>query len=118
MTEQMHTPTDATPGPWRVEEGTTLVWGACNSDDLSTRGMGYPITECRITPSASWAKGPSADEGEANARLIAAAPDLLEALKAQIEAHRLLCEAAGLDQQAHLDGTAQARAALSQQVQS
>jgi hypothetical protein len=43
------------------------------------------------------------------------APDagLVEALRAQIDAHRMLCEAAGLDEQAHLDGTAQARAALS-----
>jgi hypothetical protein len=66
-----------TPGPWRVEEGTTLVWGACNPDDSTTRGMGYPILECRITPSGSWAKKPWADEGEANAHLVAALPDLL-----------------------------------------
>jgi hypothetical protein len=37
---------------------------------------------------------------------------LRDALCVQIEAHRLLCKAAGLDEQAHLDGTAQARAAL------
>lgn len=69
-----------TPGPWRVETETTLVWGACNSDDQTTRGMGYPIADCRTAPSGSWASGPSEDEGEANARLIAAAPDLLAAL--------------------------------------
>ncbi len=69
-----------TPGPWRIEEGTTLVWGHCNSDDLSDRGMGYPIAEARITPISNWALGrPDADAGEANARLIAAAPDLMEA---------------------------------------
>lgn len=70
-----------TKGPWRVEEGTTLVWGACNPDDLTNYGMGYPVAECRITPISSWAKGPDSDEGEANARLIAAAPDLLEVAK-------------------------------------
>ena len=59
---------DATPGPWRVEQDTTLIWGACNSDDTSNRGMGYPIAECRITAMSSWAKGPDADAGEANAR--------------------------------------------------
>ena len=67
---------DATPGPWRVEQGTTLIWGHCNPDDASNRGMGYPVSECRITPTSSWAKGPDADAGEGNARLIALAPSL------------------------------------------
>ena len=66
----------ATPGPWRLEQGTTLIWGACIPEDTSNRGMGYPISECRITAISSWAKGPDEDAGEANARLIAAAPDL------------------------------------------
>jgi len=70
-----------TKGPWRVEEGTTLVWGACNPDDLTNYGMGYPVAECRITPISSWAKGPDSDEGEANARLIAAAPDMINELR-------------------------------------
>lgn len=69
-----------TPGPWRVENGTTMVWGHCNPDDNSTRGMGYPIAEARINPSGNWSTGPYSDEGEANAHLIAAAPDLYEAL--------------------------------------
>lgn len=71
-----------TPGPWRIEDETTLVWGACNPDDTSSYGMGYPITECRTTNISSWAKGPDAEEGIANARLIAAAPDMYEALEA------------------------------------
>ena len=70
-----------TPGPWRVEDGTTLIWGNCNPDDHSTRGMGYPIAKAMINPSGNWSTGPYADEGEANARLIAAAPELLAALK-------------------------------------
>lgn len=75
----MTTEAKHTPGPWRVEEGTTLIWGDCNPDDTTTYGMGYPIAECRMTPSASWAKGPKKyEEAEANARLIAAAPDLFE----------------------------------------
>lgn len=91
--EQKHT-----RGPWRVEQGTTLVWGACNPDDNTTYGMGYPIVECRVSPASQWAatKGPSFDEGEANARLIAAAPDLLAALKALAEeAHRNMVGGAG-----------------------
>ena len=69
-----------TPGPWRIESGTTLLWGACSEDDLSSYGMGYPIAECRITPISKWPKGPNYDEGIANARLISAAPDMFEAL--------------------------------------
>lgn len=59
-----------TPTPWRVEADTTLIWGDCNPDDNSTRGMGYPIVECRINPSGNWSTGPYADEGEANASFI------------------------------------------------
>ncbi|MBB4628099.1 hypothetical protein [Paracoccus denitrificans] len=66
-----------TPGEWRVEAGTTLVWGSCDADDTSDRGMGYPVSECRIAPISSWAKGPDANEGEANARAIALVPALI-----------------------------------------
>jgi hypothetical protein len=73
--------TKFTPGPWRVEQDTTLVWGNCNADDSSNYGMGYPIAECRITPANPlWAKGPDHNEGEANAHLISTAPELYEAL--------------------------------------
>lgn len=71
-----------TPGPWRVEYGTTLVWGNCDSEDQSSSGMGYPVAEARITPAGSWTKRPDVIEGDANAHLIAAAPELYEALKA------------------------------------
>ncbi len=75
------TDTKFTPGPWRVEGGTTVVWGACNPDDLSNYGMGYPVTDCRITPisNSSWCQGPEYEEGYANAHLIAAAPEIYEA---------------------------------------
>lgn len=67
-----------TPGEWRVEQDTTLVWGACNTDDTSSSGMGYPIAEARITPISisSWARGPGEGAGDANATLIALAPSL------------------------------------------
>lgn len=71
-----------TPGPWRVEEGTTLIWGDCRQDDETNYGLGYPVAECRLTPSASWAKGPRTyEEAEANAQLVAAAPEMLQALR-------------------------------------
>lgn len=67
-----------TPGPWRLEQDTTVVWGCCNANDQSNYGMGYPVAECRITPAGRWAKGPWADEGVANARLIAVSPALFQ----------------------------------------
>ena len=61
---------EATPRPWRVEEGTALIWGRCDHEDNSSHGMGYPVTECLVIPCSKWAAGPSYDEGEANAALI------------------------------------------------
>lgn len=69
-----------TAGPWRVEHETTLIWGHCDKDDSTYRGMGYPVAECRISPVSSWAHGPDADAGETNARFIAAARELVPAL--------------------------------------
>ena len=70
-----------TPGPWRVEEGTTLVWGACNPDDQTTYGMGFPVAEAVWR--RAWSKQDRPDEAEqvANAYLIAAAPRLYKALE-------------------------------------
>jgi hypothetical protein len=62
-----------TPGPWRVEQNTTFIWGACNPDDPTTRGMGFPIAYARMVSSDREIGVIS--EAEANARLIAAAPD-------------------------------------------
>lgn len=75
-----------TPGPWRVEESTTLIWGRCDPDDKTTYGMGIPVAEVRLG-STRW-NGPTIgwNEAEANARLIAAAPEMLEALA------KMVCE--------------------------
>lgn len=60
-----------TPGPWRVTEGRRI-----------DSGRGYSTAIADV-----WAHGegaddaPSTGEAEANARLLAAAPDLLEACK-------------------------------------
>ena len=74
--EQMKRDREAgTPGPWRLEQGTTLIWGDCDADDLTTRGMGYPIAEAHRTK--PWSVAPFLDgEPEANARRIARAPTL------------------------------------------
>ena|SRR5438477_7786278 len=60
-------PSAPTPGPWRLRENNRLVVG--NSDKLDT-----PIAVVDMTSIV-------AEEAQANARLIAAAPDLLAALK-------------------------------------
>lgn len=77
-----------TPGPWRVEQGTLLVWGACDPDDSSSYGMGYPV--CVGCQPAAWAKNdkPMPEEQAANARLIAAAPEMAELFEQWIEPYR------------------------------
>jgi hypothetical protein len=67
---------EATKGPWRVEQDTTLIWGACNQDDTTTYGMGYPIAEAKLRTSGWNADPINWDTINANARLIAMAPDL------------------------------------------
>lgn len=63
-----------TPGPW--------VLGECRR--MTVGGFGFPVADKDgNTPAfvASW-RDNAAEEGSANARLIAAAPDMLAALKA------------------------------------
>lgn len=69
-----------TPGPWREGEGGMLsrlnVWA----------GAAYQIAQVKRFPAADVVRQIRADaEAEANARLIAAAPDLLEACLARID---------------------------------
>lgn len=86
----------ATPGPWRVEEDTTLIWGDCNPDDTSSYAMGYPISECRTHPSSTLFKGPTEyEEYTSNAQIVALAPDLAAELLALREAHERQQEMAG-----------------------
>jgi hypothetical protein len=61
-----------TPGPWRQEAGTNLVWGACDLDDTTSYGMGVPVAEAKVELNKTY----DWDQALANARLIAAAPDL------------------------------------------
>ena len=74
--------TGHTPGPWTVyedeEEGTLVVQYEVSS------GYYLPILG-EILSSSIASDDPFSDEDRANARLIAAAPDMLEALKAVID---------------------------------
>lgn len=69
-----------TPGPWRVIDET---------DILALEGTPSSI----VVASTKFFEGPSTSWERANARLIAAAPDLLKALIAGRATHGELCHA-------------------------
>ncbi len=64
-----------TPGPWRVISGTLGAVEAANGVQVANAEQTRPV-RCAADH----------DERKANARLIAAAPELLEALKGALEA--------------------------------
>ena len=68
-----------TPGQWRVEKGTTLVWGACDPEDPTTNGMGFPVAKAKRQRKKAHGYI-EIKEAAANARAIAAVPDMIEAL--------------------------------------
>ncbi len=84
MSEAKYTPT-----PWRQEEGTTLVWGACGPDFPFTGNIGVPVAEAQLR--RSWASEPNMDTALANAAFIVTAvnahADLVEALRNLLEKH-------------------------------
>lgn len=91
---------EATPGPWDTDENS--VWGACDPDDTTSRGMGINILQCRASV-PRWAKVPlDYEQSERNAAFIAAAnpatilslATLIEAQAAEIEGLRKAVEEA------------------------
>ena len=73
MSEAKHT-----EGPWTADDGDGGVWGVFSEADSD--GIAYlaePTRDMRLL---------RPDEAAANARLIAAAPDLLQALKSIVSA--------------------------------
>ncbi len=78
-----------TPGPWRYERATD-GFRAPDKDDFQI------VAQNSVCPGTVWG-GAFTPEGKANARLIAAAPDLLEALKALATAHQQTIEGEGFD---------------------
>lgn len=80
-----------TPGPWREGEGGMLsrlnVWA----------GAAYQIAQVKRFPAADVVRQIRADaEAEANARLIAAAPELLEACNQAVWQYEKLGESKGM----------------------
>ena len=74
-----------TPTPWRVEPESTQIWNVIDEHDETTYALGYPIVTCRTTPCSLWAKGPSEDEGLANADFIVTAVNSYASSQAEIE---------------------------------
>ena len=68
-----------TPGPWRIEGGAVYV---APRDEFSFIGEKIAVV---AYPHDGWVEGENGDmshpEAEANARLLRAAPDLLDALR-------------------------------------
>jgi hypothetical protein len=80
-------PAKHTPGPWQVNHNDPTQ--VCDADGV-VRGCA-PVAHCSIG---------TASERKANARLIAAAPDLLKAL---IDLVGTMCSASGSDLEDDLD---------------
>ena len=76
--------TGHTPGPWRVDSTVSLgaygVWTAYSTHP-GYDGAGYESPICSMNPAEQLIPR---EQRDANARLIAAAPELLEALKEQV----------------------------------
>jgi hypothetical protein len=67
-----------TPGPWTAAPGSEGTWTICHRRVYAV-SANYLLA--RVYPTGSSEYSPDYPQAEANARLIAAAPDLLDALK-------------------------------------
>lgn len=70
-----------TPGPWTLGNGEVRI-----RTEKNEQGRSILVAECYTTGNAG--RYPKYEERKANARLIAAAPELLEALKKLLEAYK------------------------------
>lgn len=80
-----------TPGPWAVSKDFEL---SAKESDLAIYDAQWQTKICRIESfyTSKFALSPLSDECQANARLIAASPDLLNALEIAIASlNRLAC---------------------------
>lgn len=76
-----------TPGPWKIRKGFDEGTKEIYFPNPKIKKPFYPTELCVVAAEGS--------EGKSNARLIAAAPDLLEALKGMLGAWNMICDASG-----------------------
>ncbi len=74
-----------TQGPWRVKLQQRMAWDRYVPEHWVIKGPNSKHSPIALIRTAGLGMGPSMAVREANARLIAAAPDLLAALEAVIE---------------------------------
>lgn len=75
-----------TPTPWRVETGTTLIWGDCTicDDGTTPDRLGVPVADAQLA--RPWSDGrPSYNEADANAAFIVRAVNSHDALVKALE---------------------------------
>lgn len=75
--------TKHTPGPWEVFSNSFIEAGVRAANNPYGTDFEFRIAEV----SGDWRDEPKGGAAAANARLIAAAPELLEALTAMVDAH-------------------------------
>ncbi len=95
-----------TPGPWSHDSGVVPPDGPDRYADIYVDGGE------KVIASINEMRDFAPEEGRANARLIAEAPNLYDALEAQVAVSRRLMEKAGFSEASIRDCTAQARRAL------
>lgn len=84
----MKTKTTHTPGPWTLEGSTIGPKGDYDASIMARDGMTYIggiVGDDRHGVADQWDSAVPVAEAQANARLIAAAPTLLETAKAYLE---------------------------------
>lgn len=79
-----------TPGPWKVDEWSVYSTSAKSEDGKSHSY--FTVAKCAATCGSLIHRSIARDEVDANTRLIAAAPEMLEALKRVIDDMRCACE--------------------------
>ena len=80
----MSTDTKHTPGPWKVSRDTRTIFASTEGAGVLIRGVEQTIPQIAHVIGNGFAA--TLEEQKANARLIAAAPDLLSACRDVLEA--------------------------------
>lgn len=110
MTEPTPTPKH-TPGPWTILHDPSTHAGRIRSRFIGPQAYSDDPSKAPAIASI-WQDGKGADECNANERLIAAAPDLLAALRDLVDEMGLTLHVTGWDGSTTLRSLGRARAAI------